>query len=62
MVVATGIGMEVEVEDFQLFCIGCFLIVFIEFTVMEPLKTLVKAIGYLIFKDNGLMPRLCENI
>lgn len=62
MVAAAGVATEVEVEDFQLFVMCCFLIVFIEFAVMEPLRTLIKAIGYLIFKDNGLMPRLCENI
>jgi hypothetical protein len=56
-------AMFIDVHgEFKIFFFSCLSLIFIEVFLMEPLKTLVKAIGLMIFKDLGLFHKFCDKI
>lgn len=60
--VITGLSVFSEVQDENSFISSAVLVLAFEIVIMEPFRTLLKAIGYLIAKDIGFLNSYCENL
>lgn len=61
-IVLTFYSRFVEVDKPELFVASCMILVFVEMVFMEPIRTLVKAIGLLMAKEFDVIVDFCENL
>lgn len=63
MACCAALSSLIEIEGkVNVFILSCICLVLLEVFLMEPLRTLIKAIGFMIFKDLGLFHKFCEKI
>jgi hypothetical protein len=62
MIPITIVSSFIHIKNEPEFVYSCMLILGLELSIMEPFRTLLKAIGYLIFNDLGLLSSYCERL
>lgn len=63
MICCVCLACFIEIEgDPNALILSCSFVVILEVFLMEPMRTMVKAIGFMIFKDLGLFQKFCDII
>lgn len=57
-----GFSVFVAIDNINIFVVSTVFVVLFEMILMEPFRTLVKAVGFLVFKDLGMLVNFCEGL